>query len=570
MAGSHYILTCYFVFLQTAALSKEKSDIINNNEEREDSRAEQSSRTGSSLELKTSEELYRSANTIQSDSSDSETDYSSLELEISEELYRTAKTIESASSDSKTDYSSLELETSEEIYRTCKTIQSDSSDSKTDYSSLELETSEKLYKIAKTIQSDSSDSKTDYSSLELETSEEIYRIAKTTQSDSSDSKSDYYSLELETSEELHTSIKPSQSESSHDETHTTRDMCLEEPHQSDEERSGTVPLSLESFTFHQTLGVGAFGKVFLARDLIRKECVAIKASAKRNLTWTRSNYIECHVLKLSHESPYLIHGLAAFHTLSCVYFVMELANGGHLDHFIFNNFPLDTTTIKFITAEVICGTEFLHKKGIIHRDLKPENILLTADGHVKITDFGIAIVVSAYKKTKFRCRGTPGYAAPEMVMDKEHGRGVDYFAIGAILYKLCTSTRPFPGYRISDIQHAVIHHTPRYPRSLNRVTQNILKGLLCKNQFKRLGVKGDIRKHPFFDGTNWEDVEARRVAPPAIMIADSVDLNINRTLDYAERPNRRITVDPKIFKRFSFVCPEWSRHYHPAIMKITA
>ncbi|XP_066442003.1 protein kinase C theta type-like [Eleutherodactylus coqui] len=351
---------------------------------------------------------------------------------------------------------------------------------------------------------------------------------------------------------------------------TTSDICLDEPDQSDEERSGTVPLSLESFTFHQTLGAGAFGKVYLARDLIRKECVAIKASTKRNLTWTRSNYIERHVLKLSHESLYLIHGLAAFHTLSCVYFVMELANGGHLDHFIFNNFALDTTTIKFITAEVICGTEFLHKKGIIHRDLKPENILLTADGHVKITDFGIAVVVSGNKKTKFRCRGTPGYAAPEMVMDKEHGRGVDYFAIGVILYKLCTSTRPFPGYRISDIQHAVIHHTPRYPRSLNRVTRNILKGLLCKKQFKRLGVKVDVRKHPFFDGTNWEDVEARRVAPPAIMIADSVDLNINRTLDYAERPNRRITVDPKIFKRFSFVCPEWSRHYHPVIMKTTA
>ncbi|XP_066442009.1 cAMP-dependent protein kinase catalytic subunit PRKX-like [Eleutherodactylus coqui] len=350
---------------------------------------------------------------------------------------------------------------------------------------------------------------------------------------------------------------------------TTNNTCLEEPDQPGEERSGTVPLSLESFTFHRKLGAGAFGEVFLARNHIRKEYVAIKASEKFNTQWSSCNNIECGILQLSYRSPYLIHGLAAFHTLNYAYFVMELAPGGDLYHFLRNKFPLDSTTIKFIMAEVICGTQFLHKENIIHRDLKPENVLLTADGHVKITDFGLAAVRVSIR-TKLRCRGTPGFAAPEMLWGNEYGREVDYFAIGAILYILCTGKTPFPGYCNSDIEYSVLCRKPHYPRSLNRVTRNILKGLLCKNPFTRLGRRKDVKHHPFFKGTNWKDVEARRVVPPAIMITQSVDLNSNETLDYAEKPNREVTVDQKVYDRFSFVCQEWSRHYHPVISETTA
>ncbi|XP_066438851.1 protein kinase C delta type-like [Eleutherodactylus coqui] len=371
------------------------------------------------------------------------------------------------------------------------------------------------------------------------------------------------SLEEETPKELYKSTKTSHSDSSHDEElPSTSDSCLEELEQPGEETPATVPLTLGSFTFNQTLGKGSFGEVFLATDIIRKECVAIKVSNKYTFVNDGSNFAERDILELSHESPYLIHGLAAFHTEKCIYYVMELATRGNLNNFICDNFPLDTPTIQFIIAEVICGTEFLHKKGIIHRDLKPENILLSAEGHIKITDFGLALM-GVYQRTEEEPSGTPLYMAPELFMDQEHGRGVDYFAIGVILYVLYTLEFPFFGKNFTEIKDSVLYDTPFYPEFMTPSTVNILHGLLCKDQDLRLGVIGNVKKYRFFSAMNWEDVEARRVEPPAIMTAALVDLNVDQTINYREAEFLVLPEFHEIFEEFSFICPVWSQHYHP-------
>ncbi|XP_069805796.1 uncharacterized protein [Dendropsophus ebraccatus] len=298
----------------------------------------------------------------------------------------------------------------------------------------------------------------------------------------------------------------------------------EEPDNCKETSPATVPLTLDCFTFYRSLGEGTF----------------------------------------AHESPYLMHGLAAFHTPDFACYVMELATGGDLFDFVKKHSPLDTATVKLITAEVVCGTEFLHRRNIIHRDLKPENILLTREGHIKITDFGFA-VTNVYKLTRTVCGGTPGYAAPEMIKRQQHGRGVDYFAIGVILYNLLTFNRPFYGRNQHETEFSVLCHTPDYPKSLSDDTVNILENLLCKDQFERLGVKEDIRSHPFFSEINWKDVEAGRMAPPATLMTSSVDLNDEEPMKFAEPPNVIKPEDEQIFNKFSFVCPEWSKQYHPVI-----
>ncbi|XP_075684288.1 uncharacterized protein LOC142652524 [Rhinoderma darwinii] len=338
--------------------------------------------------------------------------------------------------------------------------------------------------------------------------------------------------------------------------------CLEEPVATStyKKKTATVTLTLETFTFHTLLAKGGFGKVLVATDVIRKEHVAIKVVNKKIHTEYGYNLAEREILHLSHENHYLVHGLAAFQTKSYVYYVMELATRGDLNDFIEMNLRLDFPTSRFITAEVVCGLQFLHKKGIIHRDLKPKNILLTREGHIKLADFGISIM-NMYERTAERFRGTPGYAAPEMVKCLEHGREVDFFALGVTLYKMSSGRHPFYGATKELINYAVKTKTPCYPDFLTPETVQILKGLLNKNNHRRLGVKENIRKHKFFSAVNWNDVENRTAVPPQILVSVPEYLNVTSTLRYKEEPYS--IKSQKLFEDFSFVCPAWSENYHP-------
>jgi len=81
--------------------------------------------------------------------------------------------------------------------------------------------------------------------------------------------------------------------------------------------------------------------------------------------------------------------------------------------------------------------EYIHKNGIIHRDIKHENIILQDNGYLKITDFGIARIWNPNNHAE--TSGTPGYMAPEVICKKNHGIGVDYYALGIICYECMMS-----------------------------------------------------------------------------------------------------------------------------------
>ena len=95
-------------------------------------------------------------------------------------------------------------------------------------------------------------------------------------------------------------------------------------------------------------------------------------------------------------------------------------------------------------AEIILAVEQLHNNNIIYRDLKPENILLDADGHIRLIDFGFAKIMDDITKdrTKTNC-GTPGYAAPEILMGIEYNYKVDIWSIGILICEMVGGFTPF-------------------------------------------------------------------------------------------------------------------------------
>ena len=123
---------------------------------------------------------------------------------------------------------------------------------------------------------------------------------------------------------------------------------------------------------------------------------------------------------------------------------LEYLPGGELYKQIRKKMYLDFEDTRFYLAEIILGVEALHKMGIIYRDLKPENILIDRQGHVKLIDFGFAKKIQDIKKDRaYTNCGTPGYCAPEVMLDCGHTYKADIWSIGILICEMMGGFIPF-------------------------------------------------------------------------------------------------------------------------------
>ncbi|XP_071972514.1 protein kinase C delta type-like [Engystomops pustulosus] len=279
-----------------------------------------------------------------------------------------------------------------------------------------------------------------------------------------------------------------------------------------------APLRLEDLTFHKELGSGSYGKVMSASHPSCREKLAVKMVKKRVLLEEDRDSIltERQVLEDTAQSHLFTHCFSTLQNQDYMFFVMECITGGELRDFIQQRAPCDIETIRFISAEIICGLQYLHERGIIHRDLKPENILMDSDGHIKIADFGLA-ATNIHPSMKISdLAGTVGYMAPEVQQRKNYNSSVDFFSFGVILYELATGHFPFhKGSNSNKVLRSIQKF--KCPKNLDPQIKNILEGVFCKSPTKRKRFCETIRQHPFFADINWSDVSSGRAQPPYVM-----------------------------------------------------
>lgn len=264
------------------------------------------------------------------------------------------------------------------------------------------------------------------------------------------------------------------------------------------------------------LGKGAFGEVFLVESEASGELFALK-SIEKGRDMKQYLQTERNVLtRLDH--PFIVRLHWAFQTATHLYLVVDYCAGGDLSELLAKEKALSEEVVQFYTAEIVLAIEALHSENVLYRDLKPENIVLDQDGHIRLTDFGLAKeAMPACAMTRSFC-GPQGYFPPEMVRQQGHGRVVDWYMLGCLVYEMLTGVPPFRARESSKLFEKIQSGRLRFPSKMSLEAKDLIQHLLHIDSEERLGRNGatEIKAHPFFEGVDWDRVLAKEVRVPLL------------------------------------------------------
>ena len=289
---------------------------------------------------------------------------------------------------------------------------------------------------------------------------------------------------------------------------------------------------LEDFDLLKVLGKGSFGKVMQVSFKRTGEVLAMKvlhkdAVLQRNqMEHTKA---ERHILQAV-QHPFLVGLRYAFQNEAKLYMVLDYLNGGELFFHLKQARRFDEPRARFYTAEITLALGHLHGLGIIYRDLKPENILLDSEGHLRITDFGLAKEEISDNNSAQTFCGTPEYLAPEILLSKGHGRAVDWWSLGTLLYEMLSGLPPFYDQNLNAMYKKILHHELRFPSFFTSSSKDILTKLLDRDAETRLGSSSDdvedLKVHNFFSAIDWEMLLQKKIKPPfKPLVGDTKDVS---------------------------------------------
>lgn len=280
-------------------------------------------------------------------------------------------------------------------------------------------------------------------------------------------------------------------------------------------------LTMKDLKLHRVLGIGAFGKVWLASSKAGTKPYALKQLNKRQLI--KANQVKAifreKTIMHSIGHPFLLSLVSSFQDEGHLYLLLEFIQGGELFHVIHNDeySGIPNNHAVFYASCVIAALGHLHQRSICYRDLKPENVMLGADGYCTVIDMGFSKVVM--EKTYTLC-GTPEYLAPEILVSKGYDKGVDNWAFGVLVYEMLVGKSPFFELGIDRLSlfKKIVLANYDMPSHLNEDAKDLIQNLLVRRVAARIGnlARGnrDIRQHKWFDSIHWSSLLRKKIEAP--------------------------------------------------------
>ncbi|HEU0219861.1 MAG TPA: protein kinase [Gallionella sp.] len=239
------------------------------------------------------------------------------------------------------------------------------------------------------------------------------------------------------------------------------------------------------------LGQGAMGIVYKAKDPLIDRVVAIKTinlglALDEKEEYEGRFYQEAKAAgRLNHPNIVTIYDVGKSGDVA--YIAMEFLQGRELRDIMNGEGLLPVDQVLDIVAQVAQGLAYAHEHEIVHRDIKPSNIMVVRDGHVKITDFGIARMASSAVRTQTgMVLGSPKYMSPEQVMGKAIDQRSDIFSLGVMLYEMLTGQAPFNGENVNAIMYQTLNAVPAPPSTLNPAVPEMTNFIVAKALAKKL------------------------------------------------------------------------------------
>jgi serine/threonine protein kinase len=302
----------------------------------------------------------------------------------------------------------------------------------------------------------------------------------------------------------------------------------------------------------EMIGGGGMANVYLAHDMILDRDVAVKMlrlDFANDEEFIRRFHREAQsATSLAHPNIVNIYDVGEENDL--YYIVMEFVEGQTLKQYIQQNSSLNVENAIGIMRQLTSAISHAHQNHIIHRDIKPQNILIDLNGNVKITDFGIAMALSATSITQTNSvLGSVHYLSPEQARGGMANRKSDIYSLGIVMFELLTGRLPFSGE--SAVSIALKHlqsDTPsvrRWNPAIPQSVENIVLKATAKDPFHRYNnvdeMEEDLRTALDSERLNEPkfaipiDDEATKAIP--IITNDRLHQNLDETLVHSYDKN---------------------------------